>query len=106
MRFVITALVGRKAFVVKGVGVELIQNNLLSHTFDATAENGYHLGLFPFSRKCTGKYRVINNLSQRTEYDRQSESFGMRALTLSGPGDLFSGRDAATRRTSSHDTVQ
>ena len=35
-----------------------------------------------------------------------NQSFGMRALTLSGPGDLFSGRDAKTRRTSSHDTVQ
>ena len=33
------------------------------------------------------------------------QSFSMRALTLSGPGDLFSGRDATTRRTSSHDTV-
>ena len=29
----------------------------------------------------------------------------MRALTFSGPGDLFSGRDAITRRTSSHVTV-
>ena len=28
---------GRKAFVVQEAGVELIQNNLLSHTFDATA---------------------------------------------------------------------
>ena len=30
------------------------------------------------------------------------QSFSMRALTLSGPGDLFSGRDATARRTSSH----
>ena len=29
----------------------------------------------------------------------------MRALTLSGPGDLFSGRDATTQQTSSHVTV-
>ena len=33
------------------------------------------------------------------------QSFSIRALTLSGPGDLFSRRDATTRRTSSHDTV-
>ena len=33
------------------------------------------------------------------------QSFSMVALTLSGPGDLFSGRDATTRRTSSHVTV-
>ena len=33
------------------------------------------------------------------------QSFSMRALTLSGPGDLFSGKDATTRRTSSHATV-
>ena len=33
------------------------------------------------------------------------QSFSMRALTLSGPGGLFSGRDDTTRRTSSHVTV-
>ena len=31
MRFFITALVGRKTFVVFEVGVELIQNNLLTY---------------------------------------------------------------------------
>ena len=31
MRFFITSLVGRKAFVVYEVGVELIQNNLLTY---------------------------------------------------------------------------
>ena len=67
-------------------------NGLLLAAFFAIAvfENGYHLGLFPFSRKDTGKYRAINILSQRAEYDRQAV-FSMRALTLSGPGDLFSG---------------
>ena len=33
------------------------------------------------------------------------QSFSMRALTFSGPGDLFSGRDDTTRRTSSYVTV-
>ena len=32
-------------------------------------------------------------------------SFSMRAFTLSGPGDLFSGKDATARRTSSIVTV-
>ena len=37
------------------------------------------------------------------EYNRHA-AFNMRALTLSGAGDLFSGRDVTTRRTSSHVT--
>ena len=33
------------------------------------------------------------------------QSFSTRALILSGPGDLFIGRDVTIRRTSSSDTV-
>ena len=33
------------------------------------------------------------------------QSFSTRAFTLSGPGDLFSGKDATARRTSSAVTV-
>ena len=33
------------------------------------------------------------------------QSFSTRALILSGPGDLFIGRDVTIRRTSSRDTV-
>ena len=38
----------------------------------AVFKDGYHLGLFPFSRECTGEYRAIDNLSQMAEYDRQA----------------------------------
>ena len=63
----------------------------------AIFKNDYHLRLFPFIRKCASKYRAIYNITGK-------QSFNMRALTLSGPGDLFSGKDVTTRRTSSHVT--
>ena len=120
MCFFIATLVGRKAFVVFKVGVELIQI-IFSHTLDATARRDS--GLLLASSSCSPSLRmgiilasfhlagnVLVSIEQliisvKGPSMTGKQSFSMQALTLSGPGDLFSSRDATTRRTSSHVTV-
>ena len=65
-------------------------------------KNRNHLSLFPVVWKCASKDRTIDDVSKRAQYD---SLFSTQGLILSGPGDLFIGRDVTIRRTSSSDTV-
>ena len=66
--------------------------------------NGYHLASFHLAGDVLVSIEQLI-ISVKGPSMTGKQSFSMRTLTLSGPGDLFSGRDATTRQTSSHFTV-
>ena len=94
---------------------------ILLRTFEATAsrDNGLLLAAFSWSPSLrigiiSASFQLSGNLLVRIEQLMMSvrgpnmtwrQSFSTRALILSGPEDLFIGRDVTIRQTSSSDTV-